>query len=632
MSSAAKTNFQKTKLIHRGNNVDVYEGSHTNFGRQVVIKELKGEANESVSAEFFKEAENWAKFENHRLARIDEINRDRGWIVQEYLPQKFTDRFFGNADLSEMKASMLQILEGLEYLHNQGFLHCNLSDSNIRFDEHGNNAKLCDGRSVAISQVSYLPRPKGSNKFRAPEMLDNRFGPIGMATDLYLAATVILEGLAGDRFESFFQEYVVGTPDPETGWFRWHNSDEQLEPIKSLIPGVPEAFAKLLDDMLSKSVGRRVGSARDAYEELQRIDMSAPATADQVVPTDISQAKPRPPAPPTPTNVAPQSGEPQLISRPSTPAYMRIASGTLAGKIIPLNMEDIVIGEADHCHVNLSQTDYPKIAGREVSITLGSGGWKISETKTPEDCIETLIVGSEVCKTSLPIKSGDIVRLSNVGPDIQFVIQGESNWAWQDVADELNMKFFAAAEQSKSATPQAPQRPSAAPPKSEPQSEQRTAPLGQTPARAPAPVPSQATAPKAAAPPKPIAAQQKKQKTKKQKAPNPATPAPATPAAAAPASAAPAAPPAPSSSAAPSAPQTDKKGKIKPKSTAATSGNWLQDKNKRNWLILIGGLFLAAILIIAFMPRSGGSKKEKDKTEQTNDKTKSENNVDGEDK
>ena len=444
MSSTSQTNFKKTRLIHSADNVDVYEGSHAKFGRKVVIKELKGEANDAVRAEFFREAEQWAQFEHHRLGRIDEINHDRGWIVQEFLAHSFTDRYQGAVNLSDLKNAMLQLLEGLDVLHQQGFLHCNVTSSNFRFNDPGEGAKLCDGRGVAISQASQLPRPKGSNKYRAPEMLDNRFGPIGMATDIYLAGTVILEGLAGDRFDSFFQGYVLGTPDPETGWFRWHNSDDELESVKSLVDGLPEAFAKLLDDMLSKNVGRRVGSARDAIEELNRIDMESTVLAHQAPPAP-DQREPSPPAPAAPKPPG-ESGtesnqELHLISRPSTPAYMRIASGSQAGKIIPLPMQDILIGESAACQVQLSATEYPRIAGREVTVALGSGGWKVSETKRPEDCNDVLYVGRQVCQPSLPVKSGDIIRLSDTGPDIQFVIQGEASWSWQDVADEFKMKI-----------------------------------------------------------------------------------------------------------------------------------------------------------------------------------------------
>ena len=262
MNKVSGTNFKKTRSIHAGEAVQVYEGLHVKSGRQVVIKELSGEANESVRKDFFNEAKLWAKLEHPRLGRIEEINEDRGWVVTEYLPTALNERVCEDFDLADLKDLAMQMFDGLRYLHAQGLLHCNLSAQNVRFCEGNESIKIVDGRGVAIDRASQLPRPRGSNKFRAPEMLDNRFGPVGRATDLYLAGTVLLEALAGARFESLFQGYVEGTPDAETGWFRWHNSDDELEPVKNLVPGLPEGFAKLLDGMLSKNVRSRIGHGK----------------------------------------------------------------------------------------------------------------------------------------------------------------------------------------------------------------------------------------------------------------------------------------------------------------------------------------------------------------------------------
>ena len=59
MNQEPRTNFTKTKLIHIGEKVKVYEGSHASFGRQVVIKELNREADATFRKEFFDEAKRW---------------------------------------------------------------------------------------------------------------------------------------------------------------------------------------------------------------------------------------------------------------------------------------------------------------------------------------------------------------------------------------------------------------------------------------------------------------------------------------------------------------------------------------------------------------------------------------------
>jgi len=574
MNRVSGTNFKKTKLIHDGVDIQVYEGLHAKFGRKVLIKELRGEANEITRKDFFQEANQWAQIEHSRLSRIEEINEDRGWVVSEFLPEALNARICDGVELSELKQATMQILDALAHVHSKGMLHCNLSAENIRLS--GEGLKITDGRGVSLRKISPLPRPRGSNRFRAPEMLDNQFGPIGMATDLYLAGSVILEALVGDRFDSLFQGYVEGTPDPETGWLRWHNSDDPLEPIKTLVPSVPNDFAKLLDDMLSKNVRSRIGTAKDAMNELRSIEMVGRLRDEEAKSAPApNAADPRVSAPAAPTGPSQNAvgAAAQLISRPNAPAYIRIASGAMAGTIYPVPLKNILIGEKDSCDVKLSATDYEKIRGREVEIILGTGGWKICETKRPEDCSETIFIGHEACKTTLPVKSGDIIRLSDTGPDIQFVIQGEAKWAWQDVADELGM----VSEQVR-ALPTGNVRSAAAP-----------SPAAGSPSH-PSPPPRPARPPRRAPSVQP-------------RAPSPPENVDHF-----------AAPPAPPS------PKRDKgwSNSKKPRQGQnsdddAGISDWFTDKDKRNWLVLIGGLIAVGIIIPLAL--GGGAPEENEETE-----------------
>ena len=599
MSNAPSTNYKITKLISQADNANVFDGVHSQFGHAIVVKQLTGEVNELVREVFFSEAEAWAKFKHHRLMRIEEINKERNWVVCEHLSQSFVDRYFGNIDYASLKSTMMEILQGLEYLHTNGVLHFNLTASNVRFNEAENSAKLCDGRCIPINRSGHLPRPRGSNKYRAPEMLDTRFGPIGMATDLYMAATVILEGLAGDRFDTLFGDFVVGTPDPETGWFRWHNSEEQLGPIKTLIPGIPDGLAKLLDDMLSKHVGQRIGSASDAIQELHAVDITyvsqdAPAANDGNTAGSPPSAPPAPRAPTPPDKVAGKSNENKIqpIDRPSTTAFLRVASGPWAGKIVPLQDDSMSIGDTGACKLNFAPNEYPGIAGREFSLSLGAGGWKISETKRPEDCLENVYLRHQVCESSQQVKSGDIIRLSKNGPDIQLVVQGTSAWSWQDVADELNLKSVLAKQNAdsskgKGAPPVKPQSQPAAAQVAKSPSPPKPIPAKQPSGNAP---PAPAAAPAPAAPPKPKAPPAPEKKTAAPQKPS----QPAKPSAPSPGNAA-----APTN--APSAPKPadDKSGKKSSK------------KNLINWLILLVGLPLAFVVIL-FLFRPGPDK-DKDK-------------------
>ncbi|MFC1498244.1 serine/threonine protein kinase [Verrucomicrobiota bacterium] len=87
------------------------------------------------------------------------------------------------------------VVSGLERLHSQGFLHCDVKPSNIMIDKLG-TVKLIDfGRGVMVGEnVHFL---LGAPMYMAPET--HRRETAGVTTDLYSAGLVALEMLCGHK-------------------------------------------------------------------------------------------------------------------------------------------------------------------------------------------------------------------------------------------------------------------------------------------------------------------------------------------------------------------------------------------------------------------------------------------------
>jgi len=558
--------YQKQGLIGSGERVDVFHGLNIAFDRKVAIKELREDVRTSDNERnaFYSEYEKWAKLEHPSLVRIEDIDRTRAWIIQEHLPEAITgigDQLAGNMELAHR--AIVQILEGLQYLHASGVLHCNLKASNVRVSN--GQVKLCDGRCVPIGFPGALPKPRGSNRYLAPEMINEDFGSVGTATDIYMAGIVILETLAAEKFESLFKGYISGTPDTEMGWVRWHNSAEQLEPIHTLLPSIPKPLADILDAMVCKPVQTRYANTDRLLNDL---NLSRDAISAAIGQTNAAES------PPAPVESAPSAPDKmKLIDRPTSPSYVRCLSGALAGSIFPTDLGDIKIGCNENCNVRLSVEKYPELSNREIDVSMGNDGWQISDSKN-----HPIIIDSKKSFDAVPLRSGAIFRLSAKGPDFQFVVQGQQESTWQDIASSLSL--FA---------------PRGNPvPERQMKKKRSTAPSGA--ATGPAPARPQASAP-SRPPAKPKSAPVRPPSAPAAKAP----PAQPTAAPTGPAGATAGAPQGPAGL----APQpVEKKSFI--------DGFKGMDESKRNNLILFVSLPVIALLIILFMPRSKSDGEETD--------------------
>eukprot|EP00347_Sterkiella_histriomuscorum_P017319 403349840 len=93
----------------------------------------------------------------------------------------------------EIRYFSRQIVQGLDYIHSQGILHCDLKPLNILIDEN-NIAKLAD---FGVSQIfrgknDMLTRSKGTFEFLAPEILSSKPEPVsGKALDVWAFGLIL---------------------------------------------------------------------------------------------------------------------------------------------------------------------------------------------------------------------------------------------------------------------------------------------------------------------------------------------------------------------------------------------------------------------------------------------------------
>ena len=93
---------------------------------------------------------------------------------------------------------MIQVLKGLDYLHHNGVVHCNLKAANILMTQSG-ELKLSDfGISLYLRAIEHMDKPRGVPcmlNWAAPEVIELR--PVSTKSDIWSLGCTIIELLTG---------------------------------------------------------------------------------------------------------------------------------------------------------------------------------------------------------------------------------------------------------------------------------------------------------------------------------------------------------------------------------------------------------------------------------------------------
>ncbi|KAG6698822.1 hypothetical protein I3843_08G038000 [Carya illinoinensis] len=135
------------------------------------------------------------------IVRIHEVlgTKTKIYIVMEYVPGgQLTDKMSYAKKLEEREARRLfqQLIDAVDYCHNNGVYHRDLKPENLLLDQKG-NLKVSDfGLSALQKPGGTLTTACGSPSYVAPELLTNK-GYDGAAADVWSCGVILFELLAG---------------------------------------------------------------------------------------------------------------------------------------------------------------------------------------------------------------------------------------------------------------------------------------------------------------------------------------------------------------------------------------------------------------------------------------------------
>ena len=207
-------NYDVIRRIRVGGMGAVYEGrQRTAFGRRVAIKVILGDyaADREMRRRFAREARIVAQLHHPHILPLIEFGDEHGilYLVMPYIEGGTLTGYLRRAlpDLDEVTAIFLQLLDAVEYAHEEGLIHRDIKSSNVllearrggspyvyladfglvRYSEQADTEQV--GKPIPLDQIPGTPH------YMAPEQAR---GIVTTATDIYALGVLLYQMLVGE--------------------------------------------------------------------------------------------------------------------------------------------------------------------------------------------------------------------------------------------------------------------------------------------------------------------------------------------------------------------------------------------------------------------------------------------------
>lgn len=254
-------NYKVLSLLGQGGMGAVYKVFDVKLERYAALKilSLNTARNSTFIERFKREARNQAKLMHPNIVSVygfveekDVLGIAMEYIEGDTLESIIRDR--GRIEFSYALELMGQILNGIEFAHQQGFIHRDLKPSNIILDLNGNPKIMDFGISKSIDELRSITqhnaRP-GTLLYMSPEQLDGNI--ITVKSDLYSLGIT-------------FYEMLVGT-HPYNAQTIYEIIDSHINKlpakVSSIILTIPVAADEIILKAMNKSIDNNFSSTAD---------------------------------------------------------------------------------------------------------------------------------------------------------------------------------------------------------------------------------------------------------------------------------------------------------------------------------------------------------------------------------
>lgn len=265
-------NYKVLSLLGQGGMGAVYKVFDIKLERFAALKilSLNTTHNSTFIERFKREARNQAKLMHPNIVSVYGFveEKDVLGIAMEYIEGDTLESIIrekGRIEFSYALELILQILNGIEFAHQQGFIHRDLKPSNIILDLNGNPKIMDFGISKSIDELKSITqhnaRP-GTLLYMSPEQLGGNV--ITVKSDLYSLGIT-------------FYEMLVGThPYNSQTIYEIIDSHVNKLPAKvsSQVPTIPPAADEIILKAMNKSFENNYLSAADFKKSILTLSLN----------------------------------------------------------------------------------------------------------------------------------------------------------------------------------------------------------------------------------------------------------------------------------------------------------------------------------------------------------------------
>jgi serine/threonine-protein kinase len=262
-------NYKIVEVIGEGGMGVVYKAIDLKLERYVAIKILNTSKppNPQFIERFKREARNQAKLNHTNIIPVygfTDADNTLG-IVMEYIEGETLEEIIrreGRLDLKFSLDVMRQILSGIAFAHQKGFIHRDLKPSNIIISNEG-IAKIMDfGISKSINETKDITKAGtkiGTIFYMSPEQIRGK--PPTTQSDLYSLGVTFYEMLSGKTPFDYPTEFEIMEA----------HIKKMPARLSTHLPDIPSEIDRIISKALEKPVQKRYLTAEDFLIDVDRV-------------------------------------------------------------------------------------------------------------------------------------------------------------------------------------------------------------------------------------------------------------------------------------------------------------------------------------------------------------------------